>query len=43
MEQVKLGNISCEVGGQSDRVRYIHKVTAGVQSFDVCFKLFQKA
>ena len=30
MEQVKLGNISCEAGGESDRVRYIHKESAGV-------------
>ena len=36
MEQVKLGNISCEVGGESDRVRYIHQESAGVWSFDVC-------
>ena len=36
MEQVKLGNISCEVGGESDRVRYRHEESAGVQSFDVC-------
>ena len=30
------------VGGLSNRVRYIHKEPAGVQSFDVCFNLFQK-
>ena len=30
MEQVKLGNISCEVGGKFDGVRYIHKESAGV-------------
>ena len=44
MEQVKLGNISCEVGGgELDRVRY-HTFTKSQQEFKVsmCVSIYFK-